>query len=222
MRYKQIRDNNNLQKARFKGVGSYDIPPIRAEDAKTTFFVPFNYCAGYPHPEGTGVHFFLDDYQFKRVWDRPDGYLDMLRKFDCVLSPDFSAYEDYPLAVRIYNHYRKHWLAAYWQNEGITVIPSIGWGDRDSYAWCFDGEPVGSTVAVSSYGVIHGDQATRDRFMAGYGEMLRRLQPVKILFHGPIPPGCGGNIIPITDHRLEDRKRRSRMGRIREEDHHDT
>ena len=43
-------------------------------------------------------------------------------------------------------HWRKHQLGAYWQRVGMTVVPTIGWIDRDSYSWCFDGEPVDSAV----------------------------------------------------------------------------
>ena len=48
-----------------------------------------------------------------------------------------------PFAMQIYNQYRKHWLAAYWQLNGITVYPTISWSDENSYEWCFDGEPRG-------------------------------------------------------------------------------
>ncbi|WP_394345181.1 DUF4417 domain-containing protein [Bifidobacterium longum] len=30
------------------------------------------------------MHFFLDDYQFERVWRRPDLYVRMLARFWCV------------------------------------------------------------------------------------------------------------------------------------------
>lgn len=77
-----------------------------------------------------GVHFFLDDYQFQRLWNTPDRYIESLQKFSCVLSPDFSLYTDYPTALQIYNHYRKHWIGAYLQLYGIEVIPTICWSDE--------------------------------------------------------------------------------------------
>ena len=27
-------------------------------------------------PEGKGVHFFINDYQFERVWNNPDRYIE--------------------------------------------------------------------------------------------------------------------------------------------------
>lgn len=80
-----------------------------------------------------GIHFFLDDYQFMRLWNNPERYIDLLKKFNCVLSPDFSLYADYPTALQIYNHYRKHWLAACWQMYGIEVIPTICWSNEKSF-----------------------------------------------------------------------------------------
>ena len=110
-----------------------------------------------------------------------------------MLSPDFSLFTDYPPAVQIYNHWRKHLLAAFWQQMGLTVIPSICWSDEDSFAWCFDGEPVGGTVAVSSVGTQKAPEARR-LFLLGYKEMLARLKPEKIIFFGDVPEGCTGNI----------------------------
>ena len=100
---------------------------------------------------------------------------------------------DYPRAVQIYNHYRKHLIGAYWQSMGLTVIPSVCWSDHESFDWCFDGEPVGGCVAVSSVGTQKSPSA-RSLFMDGYNEMLRRLRPERIIFFGDVPSGCTGNI----------------------------
>ena len=120
----------------------------------------------------------------------------MLRKFQAVLTPDFSTYTDFPKAIQVYNHYRKHWLGAYWQMCGIRVIPTISWSDEESYSWCFDGEPIGGTVAVSSVGTQVSKESSR-LFMNGYNEMLERLKPSAIIMYGKAPDGCGGNIIPV-------------------------
>lgn len=143
-----------------------------------------------------GIHFFLDDYQFMRLWNNPERYVDLLKKFNCVLSPDFSLYADYPTALQIYNHYRKHWLAAYWQMYGIEVIPTICWSDEKSFEWCFDGEPKHSTVAVSSIGT-QNNKTAKELFLKGYNEMMKHLQPEAIIFYGKAPDECAGNIINI-------------------------
>lgn len=196
MSYRQQRDYENLNKAIFDGVGEYDIPVIEPDNPQVDNWISFNYAKGCEEPEIHGIHFFIDDYQFVRVWKQPDTYLDMLRKFQAVCTPDFSTYTDFPKTIQLYNHYRKHWLGAYWQMNGIRVIPTISWADRDSYEWCFAGEPEGYTVVVSSVGT-QGSQETRQLFLDGYREMMTRLQPQRIIMYGNVPDECQGNIIPV-------------------------
>ena len=182
-----IRQSENLDKAVFPGIGKYDIPrilPMKVE--QPVEMIGFNFAAKYKHPERVGIHFFLKDYQFSRLWTSPDMYTGMLRRFRFVCTPDFSMYTDFPLALQINSHYRKHWLGAYWQSKGITVIPTICWSDERSFEWCFDGEPEKSTVAVSSVGTQLNERS-KNLFLLGYQQMMSRLQPKIVLFHGRIP-----------------------------------
>ena len=153
-----------------------------------------------------GVHMFIEDYQMQRLWNKPTQYVDILGRAGCVCSPDFSIYVDTPQILNIYNHYRKHWLAAWWQLQGLTVIPTICWGDESTFAWCFDGEPKRSVVAVSSIGTQrYTDDAAA--FMRGYDAMLERLKPETILFYGKIPREARGNIIPVESFHEQMRRR---------------
>ena len=186
----------NLESGMYDGVGKYGIPQIQpVYECNVVKWLGFNNAKPYAtkKDKNTGIHFFLDDFQFDRVWNSPDKYIEYLSKYDCVLSPDFSLYVDFPLAVTIYNHYRKHWLSAYWQDMGITVIPVIRWMFPDSYEWCFDGEPKNSVVAVSNIGCVK-DKELKDMFDAGYKEMLKRLNPSKILFYGSVFGDYDGNV----------------------------
>lgn len=172
------------------------IPEIQPTTYKKCDFIPFNYVKGCKDKSGKGVHFFIDDYQFNRLWNAPDRYLDMLSNFTYVMSPDFSTYTDFPKAIQIYNHYRKHWVGAYFQMHGINVIPTISWSDKDSFEWCFDGEPVGGVVAVSSVGCMNS-RKRKELFTDGYREMMDRLKPKTIIFYGNVPEECEGNIVNI-------------------------
>lgn len=175
----------NLSSGLYEGVGKYGIPQIEpVYKCDVNKWLGFNYVKTYGTKKdiSTGVHFFIYDYQFERVWNTPDKYITYLSRYGCVLSPDFSMFPDFPLAVNIYNHYRKHWLAKYWQDKGIIVIPSICWGDESSFEWCFDGEPVGGIVAVSDVGCRKSD-AGYAGFKRGYNEMLKRLNPSKIILY---------------------------------------
>lgn len=177
----------NLDIANYKGVGKYNIPeldPVYEENASN--WIGFNYCLSTKRTlekkQKTGVHFFLWDGQFERCWKDPQRYADMLSPYSCVLSPDFSLFTDFPKAVQIWNHYRKHWIARYWQDNGLTVIPTICWSDEESFEWCFDGEPKHGVVAVSNVGCVKS-QKIRNAFMLGYNEMLKRLKPSMVLLY---------------------------------------
>lgn len=193
----QCRNFENLNKRYFRGAGKYNIPVIDPEPYEGCDFIGFNYASSCKrNRENTGIHFYLDDYQFQRVWNMIDYYLPMLSDFKYVLTPDFSLYADFPLPMQIYNHYRKHWVGAYLQEKGIKVIPTIAWSDESSFEWCFDGEPAQGAVSVSAIGT-QMNRITKKNFLDGYNEMLRRLEPETILFYGKVPDGCTGNIICI-------------------------
>jgi hypothetical protein len=81
---------------------------------------------------------------------------------------------------------------------GVTVYPTICWSDEKSFDWCFDGEPVGGCVAVSSVGT-QLRKGAKEAFMLGYDAMLERLKPETIIFYGRPPEGCCGNIVVIDE-----------------------
>ena len=191
------RNGHNLDLGRFDVAGEYDIPVIEpVHFDKNIGWACFAHALNFNNErENIGVHFYTDDYRFERIWNDPVRYMRFLSRFAAVMSPDYSLFTDYPKAVQIYNHWKKHILAAYWQRMGLCVIPSVSWADKDSFSWCFDGEPQNATVSVSSVGAIKGKEA-KARFLDGYNAMLERLQPEKIIFFGKVPSECEGNIEP--------------------------
>ena len=189
--YRQTRNYENLQRAMFVGTGPLGIPELEPVEypAGRPEWISFNFMRGDAEPEKHGLHFFIDDYQFIRLWDNPEAYTDKLKRYQAVCTPDFSLYTDFPLAVQQFNHFRKHWLGAYWQMQGVRVIPTICWSDTASFAWCFDGEPTNSCVAIGSVGT-QNSKDKREAFLAGYREMMRRLTPAHIILYGDVPPEC--------------------------------
>ena len=188
------RNGHNLELGEFAVAGKYDIPVLSPVVLPERIdWIRFNHALKEKNRDQYGVHFFIDDYLFERVWNDTKRYALFLKQFPAVMTPDFSLFTDYPASVQIYNHWRKHQLGALYQSMGMTVIPSICWSGYDSYNWCFDGEPVGGTVAVSSVGSQKNKQA-KIFFLEGYKEMMRRLEPSKVIFFGDIPEGCEGNI----------------------------
>lgn len=205
----------NLGKIQFHGVPPYGIPKIQPEyvDIRHLDWIPFNYAKTAKDRDSKGIHFYLDDYQFERVWNHPDRYISLLSEFGAVCTPDFSQYTDMPVALRIYNHYRKHWLGAYWQAHGIRVIPTICWSTQGSFEWCFDGEPTNSIISISSVGTQSADEE-KEAFTIGCREAIKRLNPSEILWYGKCPEEFDWNVVRIQPH-YEDIVRRRKNGRTR-------
>lgn len=166
-------------------------PPV---DVRPGRMVGFNYALSMAEADKAGAccHFFLDDYQFERVWSRPERYLDCLRGFACVAAPDFSLYLDMPEPMQRWNTYRSAALASWWSRQGLTVVPTLTWAQPESYRFSFAGVPAGSTVAVSSVGVA-ADPEARRVFADGLSEAVRRTGPTRLLWYGP-PTGAAPDI----------------------------
>lgn len=199
----------NCDKAIFPSSNEWGIPEIQPEHIgiRHIEWIPFNYAMTAKNRESKGLHFYLDDYQFQRLWNRPDDYIPLLKQFAAACSPDFSQYTDMPPAMRMYNHYRKHWLAAYWQMHGIHVIPTICWSDSNSFDWCFDGEPTNSIVSISSVGTQAYTESQR-LFADGCREAIKKLNPTEILWYGKCPEEFDWNVVRIEPHYQEIVRRR--------------
>lgn len=175
----------NLAYAQFEGDGDYDIPMLLPTHIDNLADIPlqgFNYALKEKRPENMGVHFFLHDYQFERVWNYPDRYTEVLSKFAFVLSPDFSPYSDSPRAIQIYNVYRNRWCARYWQEYGINVIPTITWASDDSLSYCLNGVPKHSTIAISTMG--EGRWSNWQSLRRNWNRIIDTLEPDEILLYG--------------------------------------
>lgn len=190
--------------------GKYNIPMLESVDHVPSKLQGFNYVLNKPDHEAC-VHFFLDDYQFERVWQRPDFYIDKLAEFDCVLTPEFSLYIDMPLAMQVWNIYRARLIGQMMQNWGLTVIPTVTWAYENSFDFCFDGIPEHSTLAVGTLGVKRNEWQTAI-WRKGMDELIKRKQPSRLLIYGgKIDYDFPSDVEVIyysnaTIDRLEDRK----------------
>lgn len=190
----------NQDKMKFAGVGKYGIPQIEGiRNIEDMEWISFNYVLSCKNPQEKGVHFFIDDYQFERVWNSIDKYTRILSRFKAVMTPDFSMFTVSPSALQIYQHYRKHFIGAYWQLNGLRVIPTICWSDEKSFDWCFDGEPTGAAAAISTVGCMNS-KANREGFFKGYAQMKERLAPKKVFCYGIVPEEIRDEVIGIGCH----------------------
>lgn len=172
----------NLQLINVLDCDENGMPILEAVDHVPAQLIGFNY-AKTAKEHNVGIHFFIDDYQFERLWTNPERYLDLIKSFDCVLTPDFSLYMDMPLPMQQWNEYRRRALGRYWQQNGVTVIPTLSWSVPASYGFCFNGLPKHSTYATSTVGVKRDERAMQV-WRDGMDAAIRILKPERLLLYG--------------------------------------
>ena len=195
--------NVNLRDVDFSRVtGKYDMPILKAEKHVPKDLISFNYVLN-TDDFGKGVHFYIDDYQFERLWNNPHCYMERLAKFDCCLTPDFSLYTEMPIAMQIWNVYRSRLIGQIMQDYGIKVIPTLSWCRQSSYDFCFDGIEPGGVVSVSTIGVKRDSGATK-LWYAGMDEAMVKLNPrYVIVYGGDIGYRFGCGVKYIENHNTE-------------------
>ena len=170
-----IMDNENVS-------DFWQMPIIKNDNFIPSKLIGFNY-AKTNKEKNVGIHFYLDDYQFERLWNKPEEYVDILKQYECILSPDFSLYMDMPMPMKIWNIYRSRLIGQYYQSQGIKVIPTLSWAEEETFEFCFEGIPNGSIVSISTIGVKKNKEALKI-WKAGVDELIRRIEPSTILIYG--------------------------------------
>lgn len=189
--------------------GKYDIPVMEPTNTTGDKFLRFCDWRGIENYGDYIAHFYYDDFKFINAWRDPECYIDRLKQFKAVIAPQFSLYVDMPVTLQILACYRRQWCGAYWQSVGIDVIPTVLWGYENSYEFCFDGVPKHSTVSISTVGLhrykelIQGEDSF---FMKGYNEMMKRVEPSKILVYGDKIEGLYGDLEFIPSFYAERRE----------------
>ena len=134
------------------------------------------------------VHFYLNDKEFTRILTYPEKYLEILKNFKSVISPDFSQYIDMPSPMRFYHCFLNRAFAAYWNNNGINVIPNVTWSTPDSYDYSFTGIEKNGIIAINCTGVKKAG-CSKYLWLQGYKEAVKRLEPRHIIRYGEKMPG---------------------------------
>ena len=197
MTSKTMRDNPLFMRNNFKTSGKWGLPLIQKQSLSTDniVLVACSDTRANDNEENKqkGVHFFVDDYRFNGIYDNPERTLKRYSQYSFLLSPDFSTYTDMDLWRQLESVAKNRWVGAFWQSKGLTIIPTISWGLSQSYEFCFDGVEKGATVAI---GMI-GCKQSKLNFMRGYNEMLKRLEPEKIICFGSPFDEMQGNIVTV-------------------------
>lgn len=147
-----------------------------------------------------GLHHFVDDCRFTGAYNNPEKYLEKVSQYAFACTPDFSTYSNMQMWRQIESIAHSRWCGAYWQSQGVNVVPTISWSTPESFDFCFDSIEKGSIVAVGMIGCKH----SKEEFLGGYREMLSRIEPLAIICYGTPFDEMEGNVI-VVDY-LESRK----------------
>lgn len=155
--------------------------------------IPFT-KAKYCRNKRQYVHFYMHDREFSTVLTATDRYLDLLKQYDGVITPDCSMMIGQSPCLQQANTYMNRAVGFYLQKNGIPVIPNVRWSDERSFDYCFLGIPSGAMVAVSTHGCITSKDE-RHMFKTGLSAMLETIQPKIVLVHGYMPDEIFGEYI---------------------------
>lgn len=168
-------------------VGETGIPNLL--DLKNTqipkALVPFNKI-NKENDKNKYVHFYIHDYQFSQVLTATRKYVDKLKQFDGVITPDCSMLIGQSTCLQQTNTYFNRAVGLYLQRQGIPVIPNIRWSDEKSFKFCFLGVPKHTILSISTHGCIRNNKQKRF-FKLGLEEMIKQLEPSSVLVHGYMP-----------------------------------
>lgn len=203
--YEEIKRQNKQRLVRneFKGVGRYGIPFIKRQHIDLDKIELLNFTktkVDDNENKHKTIHFFTYDWLFDKVYDKPEIALEKLDQYYALLTPEFSTYKDMPIARQIDSVFKNRWCGAYWQKQGMKVIPTVSWGSIPCMEFCFDGIEKGSVVAVSTY----TREDNKNGFMLGYNKMLEIIEPSAIICYGVPFPEMKGNIKSIDPYNREE------------------
>ncbi len=163
----------------------YEVPCLKPEFQKPNKLIAFSKAIRSTDYDAW-VHFYEDDAEFERIWNRPNTYLPILKKFRGVISPDFSVYRDMPLVMQQWNIYRSRAIGHWLQENGILVIPNVRYGDERTFEISCAGINKHGIIAIGSHGCI---KLLDDRkyFVNGLSYVVDKLEPTTIVIYGTAP-----------------------------------
>ena len=152
----QMRADTLFMRSSFKGHGRWNIPLVYKQEIDTSS-VSLVACSDTRSSDNSanrakGVHFFVDDYRFEGIYTQPERTLAKFSQYAFLLTPDFSTYADMPLWRQLESVAKNRWVGAYWQSNGLTVVPTLSWSTPQSFDFCFDGVESNAVVAISTIG----------------------------------------------------------------------
>lgn len=196
------------------GKNQWDIPAIRRDrivdlpdDARvgvwvyapriyaTHHLVPYRRMTLEAIPTRKSMVFFYHlDHKFETVWERTEHFAADLvdGEWMGVIPPNFSMWEGLPEAVYVWQMYRSRWIARYFQEAGLKIIPDIPFGcDPDAKTISVDDHELSLAGMPKHLSTISIQTQTADPKRASLKMqhkslrvILRYLKPGTVLVYG--------------------------------------
>lgn len=129
---REIHKNNDIERlyipdALFETNNDLEIPCLRLDVQPKYCDIPF-LCYGEQKRtfdmNNTGtLHFYTDDYRYADLYDHPEKILKQNPRN--IVEPNFSLYNETPIAFGVQSLYRKRWLGRMLQEKGIGVFVDL-------------------------------------------------------------------------------------------------
>ena len=146
------------------------------------------------------VCFYEHDVNFREIITNTEDYIDELKQYQGIITPDCSLYIDAPLCVQIAGIYLNRAVGYYLSQQGIYFIPNGRGGDERTYTTelfnekvAFQGIDKHSIVSIGTYGQIKTAESKR-YYREGLIEMLNELEPEVVLVYGAMPNKIFGDL----------------------------
>lgn len=165
-------------------VGKYELPEVKAYTGE----IPVDltpYSMKDTGNKNGAVHFYIDDYRFTGMymWGHISQFTEKVAPYRMVIAPDFSVYLDQSRALNIFQLYQNRVVAAYWQSVGLQVIPSVSWGNAESFEYCFEALPQNSVLSIGGLGNAHHASMLK-LWEYGVNLTIERLHPTALIIYG--------------------------------------
>ncbi len=131
----------------------------------------------------TTICFYCNDSGFVPVLNNPEHYLAKLQKYESVIGPDASPYENMPLVVQNSQIYVNLAITYYLGKHGIKIIPNVRLGN-DLTLPSLKAYPRHTLIAIGTHGFTHNVE-NRHKFMKQVEVVVKTLQPTGIIVYGP-------------------------------------
>ena len=156
---------------------------VHTDDNSKTMYAHASGAMTKENCQGGVLCFYVEDYKFDNAWDDAVKFLAKLihMEWGGVVCPDFSTYDSMPRIVRYWNIYKARWVARYWQEAGVKVIPNINFGEGQDAGLYYAGVPKGVPVVAAQ---VRTSGKHRKFFVNGITDALLAVEPKNVLLYG--------------------------------------